>query len=409
MRQKPGDVDLMAWRLDSSVVRGEIDNRTRDSVVGRIWLVGREFPIEISLAGNALRDIAGCLVTFENPNPIVGEETSLSPIQMGTAGELTASRKVRVFDVPVVEALQRIERGEKVTEHMGNCLYLEWYSRANGRVVLESVDYAVTVSPHEWRMTPEEESAQAEKNEQCTLEWMDEITAEIEGESDFMEEEDSWHMDEFEWEKQLKESDAMTDRYSQLLEKYMEDPNHEEIIAREMGWSEANDPLPEEEEDDEIEEDWLADLDFEDFPDLVPNPLTEGRDWIRTDSGRVKHPLSNRAYHVSMDMWHFCKERDLLGEEGDNDLRDMIFQSQTLGAKLAGALDSLAYEDDPDGGFVVACLKRALQYFDNAMRGAEVVSAKNLVAAKRIAQFRAELFEIRQEMLRLMTHYRQIR
>jgi hypothetical protein len=396
----------MAWRLDSSIVRGEIDNRTRDRVTGKIWLVGREYPIELTLDGNAMRDIAGCLLTFENHKPTAGEDTSLSPIQMGHTGEMTASRKVRVFDIPVSEALKRIERGEKVAEQMGNCLYLEWYSRADGRVVIESIDYAVSVEPHVWRMTTEEEIAQSKKNEESSIEWLEEITSELDDEEDMFDY-DSWHMDEFEWEKQLKESDAMTDRYSELLEKYIETPDHEEIIAREMGWTSALDDEEEEEEESD-EENWLSEIDIDDIPELVPNPLTEGRDWIRTENGRVKHPLSEKAFRVAMDMWHYSKDRELIGENGDEDLHDMIFQAQTLGAKLAGALDSLAYEDDPDGGFVVACLKRGLQFFDNAMRSADRVSGKDLLNADKLEQFRSDLFQIRQEMLRLMTYYRQL-
>ncbi len=406
----------MAWRLDQCIIRGEIDNRTRDRVTGRLWVVGREFPIELTLAGNALRDLAGCVLTFENPDPRAGENASLSPIQMGTVGDMTASRKVRVFDIPLDDALDRIGRGETVSEHLGNAIYLEWYSRANGRVVIESTKYAISISAHDWRMTADEEAAQIEKNAKSSAQWLEEITAEMQGDDDFIDDGD-WHMDEFEWEKQLKESDAMTARYGEILEKYIDDPDHEEIIAREMGWTWMDDEIDEIDEiveddgnDDGDEPSWLADLDLDldSVPELVPNPLTEGRDWIRTDDNRIKHPLSEHASRIAMDMWHFCKDQDLLREEGDSDLHDMLFQAHTLSAKLAGALDSLAYDDDPDGGFVVACLKRSLQYFDNAIRAAAVVAEKNLVAAKRIGLFRDSLFEIRQEIIRLMTHYRQL-
>ena len=153
----------MAWRLNQSVIRGEIDNRVRDRISGRLWVVGREFPIELTLSGNALRDIAGCLLTFENPNPRPKEDTTMSPIQMGTSGDMTASRKVRILDIPLNEAIAKIERREPIPEHIGNSVYLEWYSRANGRVVIESADYTVSISPHTWRMTPEEEADQQQR------------------------------------------------------------------------------------------------------------------------------------------------------------------------------------------------------------------------------------------------------
>jgi hypothetical protein len=106
-------------------------------------------------------------------------------------------------------------------------------------------------------------------------------------------------------------------------------------------------------------------------------------------------------------MWHYCKERGLLGENGDSDLHEMIFQAQTLGAKLAGALGGLAYDDSPEGGFIVACLKRALKYFGASINASEKVRGKGLVDSERLEQFRSELFCIREEMLKLMKRFRQ--
>lgn len=41
----------MAWRVDKHLVRGEIDNRTRGRVTGRLWFAGRDEPILLDLAG----------------------------------------------------------------------------------------------------------------------------------------------------------------------------------------------------------------------------------------------------------------------------------------------------------------------------------------------------------------------
>ena len=54
------------------------------------------------------------------------------------------------------------KREAKPPEHMANSLYLEWFSEANGRVVIESADYELTISAPEWRMTPEEDEAARE-------------------------------------------------------------------------------------------------------------------------------------------------------------------------------------------------------------------------------------------------------
>ena len=154
----------MAWRIQDSVVRGEIDNRRKGIVRGRLWLHGFGEPVVLELTGNAHADLAGCWLQFENPLPTVSMPTDIgfNRLQRGSLGDATASRKVRVFDVPVAEAYAMIKRGEKPPEHMGNSLYLEWFSEANGRVVIEGVDWTVRISEPAWRLTPEEEQQRAQ-------------------------------------------------------------------------------------------------------------------------------------------------------------------------------------------------------------------------------------------------------
>ena len=42
--------------------------------------------------------------------------------------------------------------------------------------------------------------------------------------------------DEYEWERFLQQQDQKTEKYMELLEKYIDDPQRDEIVAREMGW-----------------------------------------------------------------------------------------------------------------------------------------------------------------------------
>src|SRR5437773_6323728 len=104
----------MAFRIHDSVVRGEIDNRMKGTVRGKIWVEGRAEPVVLELKGNAWPDLAGCLLTFTNPLERIPHHhlDSLHPIQRGAIGDLTASRKVRVFDIPVEEAYMMAKRGE---------------------------------------------------------------------------------------------------------------------------------------------------------------------------------------------------------------------------------------------------------------------------------------------------------
>ena len=91
----------MAFRIHDSVQRGEIDNRVKGVVRGQIWVAGRAEPIVLELKGNAWPDLAGCRLTFTNPfKPLADPRlASLNSLQRGSIGDMTASRKVRVFDV----------------------------------------------------------------------------------------------------------------------------------------------------------------------------------------------------------------------------------------------------------------------------------------------------------------------
>src|SRR4030095_16322331 len=153
----------MSWRIHDSVIRGEIDNRMKGRVRGQLWLDGIGEPVKLDLEGNACADLAGCLLKFrnrENTFPM-RKKPSFSPVQRGGIGELTASQKVRVFTEPDEEAFAMIERGENPPERIANALYLEWFSEANGRVVIESAEYEVDISAPEWRLSALEEKQRA--------------------------------------------------------------------------------------------------------------------------------------------------------------------------------------------------------------------------------------------------------
>jgi hypothetical protein len=399
----------MAWRIHDNILKGEIDNRERGRVRGLIWLVGRATPMTLDLSGNCLPDLAGCFVKFNNPHSTMAarERTDLAEQQRGRAGDITGSRKVRVLDVSLEEARRLAHEDKKPPEHMADALYIEWFSDANGRVVIESTDFTVDVSTSQWSLSPEEEQAQVAASHEALRDWLDRMDQE--GQDDFEQEsaefdpEKEKPLDEFGYEKFMRESDARTDKYMELFEKYEGHPDREKIVAREMGWEWLEEAL------EADERGALPPQEKFEPPPLEPNPATEGVDWIRDKQGRIHHPLTKRAFESGVAIWHFCDERDLLGENGDADLQKMVFEFQTAGAKLAGALDSLAYDEEGDreGGFIVAALKRALNYLHKSIAAAERVAEKNLLPSERFQQFRNDLFKIREEILALMQRFRE--
>jgi hypothetical protein len=397
----------MAFRIHDSVVRGEIDNRVKGIVRGKIWVEGRAEPVVLELQGNAWPDLAGCLLTFTNPQKRFAhlQLDLLRPLQRGGIGDLTASRKVRVTDKPLEEEQEITRDKEKPPERMANCLYLEWFSEANGRVVIESADYELKISAPEWKMTPEEEAERANQAAVGMSGLMAKLTEAIEqhkrGQKD---PEEDW--DEHDYEKFMKECDARTDKYGELLDKYGTSDEAHEKIAREMGWVRELTEEEAEEENRRIEEINEACQQALDEPEPEPDPAREGIDWIRTEDGDLHHPLQHRCFEGAVRIW---KQTDELGLDKceDKDLEQFVSEFQITGAKLAGALDGVARgEDFRDAAFTVAYLKRALDHLHKSQAGLEAVAPKTLLPEAMVQEARKELFEIREGILRLMDEFR---
>ena len=288
---------------------------------------------------------------------------------------------------------------------MGNCLYLEWFSESNGRVVIEGVDWQVEISAPMWRLTPAEEEHRAEDAAVGLADFMSKLTEAVEkhkrGQKD---PEAEW--DEHDYEKFMKECDARTDKYLELLEKYGDSDEAEAKIAKEMGWVREMTEEEAEAERQRIEEINRACEESLHEPPPEPDPHREGIDWIRTADGDLRHPLQHRCFESAMKFWHECDELGFEQSE-DEDLHQFIFEFQTTGAKLAGALNGLAEGHGyTDNSFTVAYLKRALDHLHKSQAGLEAVAPKKLLPEKMVSEARKELFEIREGILKLMDEFR---
>ena len=397
----------MALRIHDSVVRGEIDNRVKGRVCGKLWLNGLAEPVALELEGNACPDLAGCLLHFKNPAQTFAmpKKPRFDPLQCGRIGNLSASQKVRVFTIPESEAFAMLDRGEKPPERTANALYLEWFSDANGRVLLESTDYELTITPPEWRLSPAEEKQRTKDAEAGWTGFVGKLDAALEKQKRGQKDpEAEW--DEHDYEKLMKESDARTDKYLELQEKYGDSDEAEAKIAQAMGWARELTAEEAEEENRRVEEINRACEAVLDEPESEPDPLTEGKDWIRTEDGDIRHPLQHRCFESAMKLWHECDELGLEDSAAD-DLHEFVLEFQTTGVKLAGALEGLAQGRDPcDASFTVAYLKRALDHLHKSQAALAAVALKQLLPAETITRARQELFAIREGILLLMDEFR---
>jgi hypothetical protein len=168
----------MAWRLHANFIDGELDNRIPGKVTGwmRFYRSGkRPLKAVFDLEGDFHEDIRGKVIGLSNTQSSERNEEldregtymqGFSAVQRGTAGDITAGLPLGVWTEELAQRFmaqneliwaenvlplperekrrqewakkyrERIEAGELCYPYVAYP-YIEWYSEANGRVVLE--------------------------------------------------------------------------------------------------------------------------------------------------------------------------------------------------------------------------------------------------------------------------------
>lgn len=151
--------------LESSILGGYLSNEVPGLVTGVLHLAGQNQPMRVELAGNFLRDIAGCRVDFHNPLPDLNEEQvkELAPLQHGYSGVMTAS--YRVAKLPRRRA--QASGGLSVLPTLPglkNLMFFEWFNQNHQRVLVQSWHLQMRVSAPRWQLTKEEEATLLRQN-----------------------------------------------------------------------------------------------------------------------------------------------------------------------------------------------------------------------------------------------------
>lgn len=375
----------MAWRIDGQVTRGEIDNRERGRVVGRIWLSGRVEPITLDLAGDCWRDLAGRLLRFTNPEPKVVDRDGLTIEQKGIVGDMTASRKVKVPEIPLDEIGDYYLAKKPLPWHWGNALYLEWFSQSNGRVVLETASYELRiVGEPRWEMSPEEEKLQRIANEQAMTGFMDTLSdASDAGANEDAEWNDSPQTEE-EADRMLHRNDILTDRIHARLEQEGEDADLEQIIENEIKRLSG--------ETNEVDIGWMDGL-----PDFA-SEMEKGFDVDELDP--FEHPLVERARELAAQLIEAERDKQWVPEGAmeEHPAAYLVECVAKAGAKLAGALDGQVWPPEIDEcGMIIAQLKRARVYMDDAITALESCQEQKLIEVEIMGVVFVEIIDIAKE------------
>jgi len=200
--------------------------------------------------------------------------------------------------------------------------------------------------------------------------------------------------DEYDWERFLQQQDRKTEKYMELLERYIDDPNRDQIIAREMGWYHL---LDKEGAEWEEKVEALFEEVFEEDRDDEP----ESDDPFGECQGYEVHPLYQASFALSI--WIDKLLKDLGEVQGKPACVLLSNQVAVTGAKLAAALS----DDDVDEiGMTIAYLKRGLKAIITAMEASAQLRKETSITPEQLAALNERLFQIRDGIITLMGQYR---
>jgi len=194
--------------------------------------------------------------------------------------------------------------------------------------------------------------------------------------------------DEYDWERFLRQQDQRTEKYMELLEKYIDDPQRDEIIAREMGWTQIlGDGDWSAEVDALLDEDWR--LQNDETPEQKATENFED------------NILYRAAFALTVWIDKLFDQNAALQNEPA--AIKLATHAALASAKLAAALS----DDDVDElGMTIAYLKRALKAITVSLDSAAKLLSEKLIAARQYSVLQQRLFQVRDGIITLMGEYR---
>jgi hypothetical protein len=203
--------------------------------------------------------------------------------------------------------------------------------------------------------------------------------------ADLPEPEEAW--DEYAWEKFLQEQERRTGKYMELLERYIDDPNRDQIIAREMGWYHLLD------RDGLL---WAEDMDSLSSHQEELGEIEQGAE---AADGYQAHPLYSAASALAV--W---VDRLLDGERAKLPAAvKLSSQVSVLGVKLALALEG---DEVDEIGMTLAYLKRALRAANQALEAGIQLNQQCPLEQGTAPELERRIFQIRDGIVELMGVYR---
>ena len=197
--------------------------------------------------------------------------------------------------------------------------------------------------------------------------------------------------DEYEWERFLQQQDGKTEKYMRLLETYLDDPERDEIIAREMGWTQLLDA-----------KDWSPEVDA-----LLDESAAEDHEAATENEGKSgevfeEHELYRAALALTIWMDQLFDQNASLQNEPA--AVKLATHAALASAKLAAALSG---DDLDEIGMTIAYLKRALKAITISMEAAaQLREPARQITRAQYAVLQQRLFQVRDGIITLMGEFR---
>ena len=199
--------------------------------------------------------------------------------------------------------------------------------------------------------------------------------------------------DEYDWERFLQQQDHKTEKYMELLEKYLDDPQRDQIIAREMGWTQL---LSANDWSDEVDALLSEESGLSSEDDSSPNENSAS-----SLDGFEDHSLYRAAFALTVWIDQLFDENSSLQNEPA--AVKLATHAALASAKLAAALSD---EDVDEIGMTIAYLKRALKAITTSMEAAAQLLSDRLITAPQHSILQQRLFQVRDGIITLMGEYR---
>lgn len=193
--------------------------------------------------------------------------------------------------------------------------------------------------------------------------------------------------DEYRWEEFFRESDKRTEKYSRLLDKYMDHPDCDRIIAEEMGWAHILD------ENSEIDDPFMDEIQL--------GEMDEGEEWKRltgytlTELDSVENlPIYRKAFKFTVDAINMVNTH--LADADDASVQIFCRYVTLPSAKIAGGF-GLGFEMENLGGNIANC-KRGLTAANKMLNALYDIGDKELLERDLYLEYHNRAKEVRDEL-----------